>query len=208
VAVSLLFGLAAIASARDVVLIGGRAMVPLRSLRDHFGATISYDSRHGISISLDYRTARLRPGYRQAWIDDRAFLLDADIVIINGVTYVPVNFVRDAFGYDCRWDARSRQVIIIQPRTQQRVVLDCERDGNRYEPRRDNRDWERDRRYDRDRTDYQRDDRKDGQRYDRGDRKDGYDRDDRDWKSDDKERGKGKAKGKGHDKGRGKGHGC
>ena len=203
VVAALVFGLAAAASA-DVVLIGGRAMVPLRSFRDHFGASISYDSRHGISISLDYRTARMRPGYREYWVDDRAYMLNADIVIINGVTYVPVGFMYDAFGYDCRWDAPSRQVIIVQPRTQKRVVLDCDRDGRRpeprYEPRRD----------DRDRNDYRRDDRYDrydrNSRYDRDNRNDRYDRDKKDRECDDDDRGKDKSKGKGHYKSKGKGH--
>jgi len=216
VAVSLLCGLAAIASARDVVLIGGRAMVPLRSLQDHFGASISYDSRYGISISLDYHTVRMRPGYRQAWRDDREFLLDADIVIINGVTYVPVNFVRDAFGYDCRWDAPSRTIIIVQPRTERRVVLDCGNDGRRYEPRHYDRDWDRNYRTerpqyqynDRNRNTYQRPERNTYQRYDRNDRQEQqkrYDRDDKDRKSDEKERGRNN--GKGHYKSRGRGHG-
>ncbi|MHB9109682.1 MAG: copper amine oxidase N-terminal domain-containing protein [Armatimonadota bacterium] len=216
VTAALVLGLATVAAA-DVVLIGGRAMVPLRSFRDHFGAAISYDSRSGISISLDYHTARMRPGYRQYWVDDRAYTLNADIVIINGVTYVPVGFMNDAFGYDCRWDAPARQVIIVQPRTHKRVVLDCDRDGRRYErryePRRDDRDW------DRDRNDYRRDDRNDRSdrdnrydrddrngRYDRDERNSRYDRDERDRKCDDNDRGKGKSKGKGHGKSKGKGH--
>jgi|GEM_PF-2440225 len=209
-AVSLLCGLAAMASASDVILIGGRAMVPLRSLRDHFGASISYDSRYGISISLDYHTARLRPGYRQAWIGDREFLLDADIVIINGVTYVPVSFVRDAFGYDCRWDAPSRTVIIVQPRTQRRVMLNCDNDDRRYEPRHYDRDWDRNQRverpqYQHNRTTYQRVDRKDGQRYgnNRQEKKNRIEIKGR--QNDDKERGK--VQGKDNSRGKGKGHG-
>lgn len=199
VAAALVFGLAAAASA-DVILIGGRAMVPLRSLRDYFGASISYDSQHGISISLDYRTVRMRPGSRQYWVGDRAYMLNADIVIINGVTYVPVGFMYDAFGYDCRWDAPSRQVIIVQPRTQKRVVLVCDRDSHRYEPRR----YDRDR--DRDRLDYRRDDRNDRKsRYDRDAQKGRYDRDDKNRKRDN-DRDKGRSKGKGHYTSKGKGH--
>jgi len=131
VVAAMAFGLAAIASASSVVIIGGRPMVPLRSLRDEFGASINYDSRDGFSVSLDYHTARVRPGYRQAWIDNRPVSLDADAVIINGVLYVPMGFVSDAFGYDCQWDPGYQQVIIIQPRTHHRVSYHCDRPAPR-----------------------------------------------------------------------------
>lgn len=131
VVAAMAFGLAAIAAASSVMIIGGRPMVPLRSLRDEFGASINYDSRDGFSVSLDYHTARVRPGYRQAWIDDRPIYLDADAVIINGVLYVPMGFVSDAFGYDCQWNPGYQQVIIIQPRTHHRVSYHCDRPAPR-----------------------------------------------------------------------------
>ena len=132
-----LLGLAAlmivgsVAHASGVVLINGRTMMPLNSLKDHFGASISYDSRNGIGIRMDYQQATLYPNSRRAHFGNRAITLDADVIVLAGVTYVPVSFI-DYFGYRSSWDQRAQQVIIIQPRTQHRVVLINDRNWDRY----------------------------------------------------------------------------
>ena len=123
VAMSAVFGLAAISSASGISFIGGRAMLPLQALKDYFGAKITYDSRHGIGISLDYHTATLRPGYRHARVDRRDIALDGDVVVIGGVTYVPASFVSDAFGYNCNRDDQHQRMTFLRPQTKKRVVI-------------------------------------------------------------------------------------
>ncbi|MHB0939057.1 MAG: copper amine oxidase N-terminal domain-containing protein [Armatimonadota bacterium] len=147
VALSALLGLAAIASASGITFIGGKAMMPLSSIKDRFGAKIVYNNRAGIAIKLDYRTAFLRPGYRQARVDRRNFLLDGKVVVINGVTYVPATFMNDAFGYKSRWNDRKERMIFTHPRSRGRVIINVEVDCDNHGKRRNDRDCDHGKRW-------------------------------------------------------------
>lgn len=154
VALSALLGLAAISSASGITFLGGKAMMPLNALKDYFGATISYNSRHGIGITLDYHTATIQPGYRRARVDRRS--LDCNFSVINGITYVPVSFVNDAFGYRNNWNDRDQRMTFVN-RGKKRVVIERDRrnddrDGRDCDDQHDRRGDDRarnDRDYDR-----------------------------------------------------------
>ena len=178
------------AHAGNVLIINGRAMVPLKSFGEYFGASISYNSQHGISVGLDYQNARLYPGSRRAYIGNREILLDSNVIILSGVTYVPVNFI-DNFGYNSRWDDRAREVIIVQPRTQKRVVMACNHDkpGPRYSTR---RPWI---------SEHAREKNGRSEARPRNERKERYDRKDCDHKNDCDHKGHGKGPQKSHGKG-------
>lgn len=122
VALSALLGLAAVASASGISFIGGKAMLPLSSIKDRFGATVIYNNKHGIAIKLDYRTAFLRPGYKQIRVDRKNYQLDGKVVVINGETYVPVSFMNKAFGYKYDWNDRQQRMIFVKAK--KRVVID------------------------------------------------------------------------------------
>lgn len=115
-----------VAQASTFVYINGQAMMPLRSFGETFGASFTYNSRHGFDLSLDYHKATIFPGSRRIYIDSRPVLLDADVIEIDGITYVPVDFI-DQFGYTADWDSNDDQVIFVHPRSHHRVVLVCDR---------------------------------------------------------------------------------
>ena len=121
--VALLFTLlsvAACAANLQTVVINGQTMVSLRSFGDTFNAVIDYnDGRDDVAIAIGNRTVEMIPYARMAWIDGHEVTLDAPMVIIDDVAYVPIRFLCDAFGLDCDWD---RQVVCI-PRTEERVIL-------------------------------------------------------------------------------------
>jgi len=121
--VALLFTLlsvAACAANLQTVVINGQTMVSLRSFGDTFNAAIDYNNgRDDVAIAIGNRTVEMIPYAKMAWIDGHEATLDAPMVIIDDIAYVPLRFLSDAFGLDCDWD---RQVVCI-PRTEERVIL-------------------------------------------------------------------------------------
>jgi len=120
--------LGAAAQAGSVLFIDGHAMIPLRSLGESFGASISYNSRRNdVDISLDYRKTTVRPGYRTVWIGGRQVELETHVILRDGVTYVPVSLLSRIYGYQTRWDNAAREYVIVRPQAQRRViVLTCD----------------------------------------------------------------------------------
>ena len=114
------------AFARDVqmVVINGHRMVSLRTFGETFGATIDYDNnRDGVCISLDYQNVNLVPYSRIAWINDRRVALDSPMVIIDDVTYVPIDFLCDAFDFSSNWLDADQFQIVIRSRPAFRIIL-------------------------------------------------------------------------------------
>ena len=146
VALSALLGLAAIASASGISYVGGHPMMPLKTLKDRFGAKVIFNNKHGIAIRLDYRTAFLRPGYRQARIGRHDIMLDRKVMVINGVTYVPASLLDDVFGYKSRWNDRKERMIFVHPRTRDRVIIDIDADCD-HDNRRKDRDCDHGKRW-------------------------------------------------------------
>lgn len=114
----LVVGMAAQAS--SVQFVKGRPLVPVSALRNHLGAKIAIGSKQGFSISIGVSKGA-RPHAR---IGDRYAQWKRHIIKINGVTYVPVETLY-RFGYNVRCNDR-KEMIIVHPRTQRRVVVKCE----------------------------------------------------------------------------------
>lgn len=113
-----MLSLAALADGVNVVVINRQPMIPLRAVCDTWGAVIDYDGgRDAISISLNDRCVSMIPYSQTAWIDGRVVALDAPVVIIDDVTYVPVRFLCDAFDMDCQCSEADQHVVIINRRT-------------------------------------------------------------------------------------------
>ena len=108
----------------QTVVINGQPMVTLRAFGDTFDAAIDYDrGRDSFSITLNDCTVDLAPYANRAWIDDRAVTLQAPVVIIDDVTYVPLRFLCDAFGLGCSWVDEYHPVTVYNPRSTFRVAL-------------------------------------------------------------------------------------
>ena len=105
-------------NADQFVVINGHRMMPLSAFSADFGATVGYDNGHdAISIGLGYNTVDVIPFSTTAWVNGNAVLLSEPVVIVDGVTYVPVLFMCDSFGLMANWDFGYDQLIITSPYT-------------------------------------------------------------------------------------------
>jgi hypothetical protein len=111
-----MFSVAAFADGLQVIVINHQPMATLSSFGDTFNAAIDYASdRDGISITIDNRTVDLIPYSKFAWIDGREVTLSAPVQIIDGVTYVPIHFLCDVYGFDYNWANETAPVIVCTP---------------------------------------------------------------------------------------------
>ena len=107
-------GVAAHAGGNEIVTINGHSMMPLRTFSQRFGAVIDYDNgRQAISVAMGNRYVDLVPYSTTAWIEQTPCRLDAPVVIIDDTTYVPVQFMCQAFGLGYSWDNADQQVVIV-----------------------------------------------------------------------------------------------
>ncbi len=118
-----IFATTAFAQSLQTVVINGQPMVSVAAFGDCFGAAIGYDcGRNGISITLNSCSVVVVPNCQTAWINGNAVILAAPVVVIDGITYVPITFLCQAFNfnYNCQ---NSCQPVIINPCTQSCVGL-------------------------------------------------------------------------------------
>jgi outer membrane protein TolC len=95
------------------VIVHDRTLVPLRSVFEKMGATVSWDApsqtvtitknNTKIQISIDSPFAVIN-GFRKK--------LDEPAHIVDDRTMVPLRFVSEALGADVQWDATNRTVLI------------------------------------------------------------------------------------------------
>ena len=100
------------------VIRNGATLVPLRFIAETFGITPVWDGVFQIiDLPLGTRTVRLQVGQRFAAVDGKRVALDAAPIILGGVTVVPLRFIADTLGADTQWEASTRTIIIVYPRT-------------------------------------------------------------------------------------------
>ena len=94
-------------------LIGGRTMVPLRTIFESLGATVDWNN------DTKTVTAFNELYYVQATINDKNMkvngetkTLDIPPLLVDGRTLVPARFVAEAFGAKVDWDAKTSTVYI------------------------------------------------------------------------------------------------
>lgn len=88
---------------------GGRVMVPLTAVLDATGYRHRYDTRaREVTVTGDRGDARLVVGQPYAWVDGERVRLDAPAQLIDGVLYVPTQFLEEATDIRSDWDADRR----------------------------------------------------------------------------------------------------
>ena len=117
-----ILSVAAFAGQVQTVMINGQQMMALSTFGDTFGAVIDYDTGHdGISIALHSHTVDMIPYSRTAWVDGCSVPLACPMVIVDGVTYVPVHFLCDEFELNCDWT--NPEPVSVCPNTLESVCL-------------------------------------------------------------------------------------
>jgi hypothetical protein len=96
----------------------GTTLVPLRFIAETFGVTPVWDGVFQvIDLMAGPSSIRLQIGQRFASVDGRRVGLDAAPVIQGGVTLVPLRFIAETLGAETRWEASTRTIIIVYPRS-------------------------------------------------------------------------------------------
>ncbi|MHB0939866.1 MAG: stalk domain-containing protein [Armatimonadota bacterium] len=109
---------------RYVVTINDRPMISLRDFAETFDADVDYHvDRDEICLTLYDTTVYLVPYRMTAWVNDRKVWLDMPVVIIDDVTYLPVKFLCDAFGFRYEWGRPTRDLCIVNRWTTEVVVF-------------------------------------------------------------------------------------
>jgi len=95
---------------------GNRAMVPMRSLFESFGAAVHYDeATRTITAKRQGTTVTLAVGASRMTVDDRVVALDAPALLSNDRTFVPLRAVGEALGGSVDWIPASNEVRVSGP---------------------------------------------------------------------------------------------
>jgi len=107
-----------------IVMINDRPMISLQDFAETFDADVDYHvDRNEICITLYDTTIYVVPYRMTAWVNDRKVWLDMPVVIIDDVTYLPVKFLCDAYGFRYDWRQPNRDVCIVNRWTTETVII-------------------------------------------------------------------------------------
>lgn len=87
----------------------GRTMLPIRIIVESLGATVDYVAKtKEIVIRLGNQVVSMKIGSKEAWIGSTKTKLDAAPEALQGVTFVPLRLITDAFGLEVEWISSTR----------------------------------------------------------------------------------------------------
>lgn len=91
----------------------GRTLVPLRSLFEAMGATVSYDpATRTIQVHRSSNRIVLRVDSSIAWLNGTPVELDVPARIVNDRTLIPLRFIAESLGTDVLWESESRSIFL------------------------------------------------------------------------------------------------
>jgi len=83
----------------------GRTLVRYRDFAEAIGAEVNYDAkRKQVKVSKDKQTITLTLGSKKVLVNNKVKQLDVVPVVKEGITYVPLRFVAETYGYKVSWD--------------------------------------------------------------------------------------------------------
>ncbi|WP_126428968.1 copper amine oxidase N-terminal domain-containing protein [Brevibacillus marinus] len=90
-----------------------RTMVPVRFVSEALGATVGWDPvKKKVRMEREGSIAVLVVGQRRVDVDDLTFRMDANAVIRDGRTFVPLRFVAEALNQEVNWNEEEKLVTI------------------------------------------------------------------------------------------------
>lgn len=96
-------------------IIGGRTMVPLRSIFEALGASVEWDNSTQTVTAVKGNTKiTLQIGSSEMYVNGVAKALDVPATLINSRTMVPVRAVSEAFNCNVEWNNDTRTVAITK----------------------------------------------------------------------------------------------
>lgn len=92
-----------------------RTMVPVRFIGEAFGAQFSWDAKTSkVTYTIDAVKIELFIGKKTAKLNGKAITLEAEPVISNGRTLVPLRFVGQYMGATFQWDGAQQTATILR----------------------------------------------------------------------------------------------
>lgn len=93
----------------------GVVLIPAREVFERINARVEWLSNtQSLAISRDNVKISLFINSRMADINGKQFFLERPIQLINGKTFVPMELIKQAYGFYAGWDKTSRTVKIIK----------------------------------------------------------------------------------------------
>ncbi|WP_312045022.1 copper amine oxidase N-terminal domain-containing protein [Anaerotignum sp.] len=107
------------------VIVNGRTLVPIRSIFESLGATVSWDeSTKTITAIRDNTSIKLVLNETTAIVNGNSCTLEVPPQIINGRTMVPARFVAENLNCDVNWNATTQTISISETDSTQPVVTE------------------------------------------------------------------------------------
>lgn len=97
-------------------IIDNRTMVPVRAIYEAVGASVTWDDETKLITGVkDEKTSIMQLGKKDLLVNGLKTEMDCSPVIINGRTLAPARYVAESLGYEVKWDAESKRVLITTP---------------------------------------------------------------------------------------------
>lgn len=97
---------------------GGRTIIPVRTITEELGASVSFDSTtQSVKVSKDGSEIVFQINSRTVLVNGVEQQLDATAEITNGRTYVPLRFIAETFGLTVTFDSDTESIDIEVPET-------------------------------------------------------------------------------------------
>jgi len=91
-------------------------LVPLRAVAEALGALVCYDAAtRSITLQLGDRHIELAIDDSLVLVNGAREYLSSPPIVVDDLTYVPVRFVAEAFGFSVDWDAAENAVSLTTP---------------------------------------------------------------------------------------------
>ncbi|MBS3873992.1 MAG: ABC transporter substrate-binding protein [Firmicutes bacterium] len=95
-------------------IVRGRVMVPIRSIAEMLGATVSWDEvSRTVHIRKSATSISLELGAAVARVDGQVVELDVPAFATRGRTLVPLRFIGEVLGYGVTWHERTARVAVM-----------------------------------------------------------------------------------------------
>lgn len=95
-------------------IMDGRTMIPIRIVSSRFGFQVDWHQESKtVIIRDDITRIDLQLSTPKAKVNEREVMLDIPAQIIQGVTYVPLKFLGDAFGANVSWSSQFKAAHVI-----------------------------------------------------------------------------------------------
>lgn len=93
----------------------GRTMLPIRIIVESLGAKVEYLAKtKEIVITMDSKVVKMKIGSKEAMLGQAKSILDVAPEAWQGVTFVPLRFLTEAFGLEIEWVQTTRTARIIK----------------------------------------------------------------------------------------------